>query len=415
VATTDAGVSPATAAADAAGGATGAGGSGLVLPVYPFERLGPVRELAAAHEGGVVDLSVGTPCDPPPPAVLEALGSSGTERGYPSSAGSRALREAASAWVARRFGVEVAPGAVAACVGTKELVAGIPHWLRLRTPKRDTVFYPAIAYPTYAMGALLAGCRAVPVDRGADGSLALDAIGPADAARGLCLWVNSPGNPTGDLEDLAQAAAWGRRHGVPVLSDECYAEFTWESEPRTILSEGSEGVLALHSASKRSNLAGLRVGFYAGDPDLVGYLSSLRQHAGFMVPGPVQAAAVAAYGDDSHVVTQRERYRERMLRFTAILASAGVAAKTPGGSFYLWVKAAEADGFGEAARSGDTGREGAGWGFTRTLARAGGALVSPGDFYGPAGCDYVRIALVQPMDRIELVGERLGRWAAAGD
>jgi succinyldiaminopimelate transaminase len=405
VATTDAREAPAAKAAAGAGGeaANTHAGRGLVLPVYPFERLGPIREVAAAHEGGVVDLSVGTPCDPPSPAVLEALATSGTERGYPSSAGSRALREAASAWVGRRFGVEVSPRAVAVCVGTKELVAGIPHWLRLRTPERDTVFYPAVAYPTYAMGALLAGCRAVPVGRGVDGSLALDTIAAADASRGLCLWVNSPGNPTGELEDLAQAAAWGRLHGVPVLSDECYADYTWAGEPRTILSEGSEGVLALHSASKRSNLAGLRVGFYAGDPDLVAYLSSLRQHAGFMVPGPVQAAAVAAYSDDSHVESQRERYRDRLLRFLAILDSVGVSAKMPGGSFYLWVKAF--DGLVEG--------EGTGWGFTRFLARAGGVLVSPGEFYGPAGADYVRIALVQPMDRIELVAERLGKWAAA--
>ncbi len=196
--------------------------------------------------------------------------------------------------MARRLGVSVDPANLAACVGTKELVAGVPQWLRLRRPDLDTVLYRTISYPTYAMGATLAGCRAVPYAH-------LEAIDPQDAARALCLWVNVPGNPTGDLVDLGVAAAWGRAHGVPVLSDECYVEFTWDGPPRTILEHGLEGVLAVHSLSKRSNLAGPRAGFYAGDPSLVHYLAEVRKHAGFMVPGPVQAAGVAAWADDEHV------------------------------------------------------------------------------------------------------------------
>ena len=166
------------------------------------------------------------------------------------------------------------------------------------------------------MGATLAGCRAVAVDVEGGG---LDAVDPDDAARALCLWVNTPGNPTGALTDLGAAAAWGRAHGVPVLSDECYVEFTWADRPRTILEHGAEGVLAVHSLSKRSNLAGLRAGFYAGDPALVHYLSEVRKHAGAMVPGPVQAAATVALGDDVHVDAQRERYAERIEFFREVL------------------------------------------------------------------------------------------------
>ncbi len=356
----------------------------FVPPPYPYDRLEGLKHRADQLPGGVVDLSIGTPCDPPPDVVVEALARSGAERGYPPSIGTPAYREAAAGWMVRRLGVTVDPAQVAACVGTKELVAGLPQWLRLRRPDLDTVLYPAISYPTYAMGATLARCRAVPYG-------ALDEIEPVDAARALCIWVNVPGNPTGALGDLGAAAGWGRAHGVPVLSDECYVEFTWDGPPHTILEHGVEGVVAVHSLSKRSNLAGARAGFYAGDPDLVGYLAEVRKHAGFMVPGPVQSAAVAAWGDDAHVDLQRERYLTRLEAMAAALGQIGVQAARPSGAFYLWVRADDADGYSLASR----------------LADEGGALVSPGEFYGPAGTGHVRIAVVQPDDRIALVAERL--------
>lgn len=372
-------------------------------PTYPYDRLAPIEELAARHAGGVVDLSIGTPGDPPPAAVVEALATSGTERGYPASAGSARLLDAARGWMERRFGVAVARGEVGACIGTKELVAGVPQWLRLRSPGRDTVLHPMTAYPTYEMGALLAGCRAVAVPSRPDGTMALDAIDDEDAARALCLWTNSPSNPTGALDDLEAAATWGRHRGVPVLSDECYSEYTWEGSPRSILEHGLEGVVAVHSISKRSNCAGLRAGFYAGDPDLVHYLIEVRRHAGFMVPGPVQLAAAVALEDDAHVTAQRERYRRRLERFRDILAALGVAAPIPAGGFYLWVRV-PADGLGGQIEPG----EGPEWGFTRALAERGGVLVSPGEFYGAAGAGHVRIALVVGDERIELVASRLG-------
>ena len=364
--------------------------AGFQPPPYPYDRLDDLRRVADELPGGAVDLSIGTPYDPPPDAVVAALGASGAERGYPASVGTPAFREAAAGWLQRRFGAEVDPGDVAACVGTKELVAGLPHWLRLRTPDRDTVLYPEISYPSYAMGATLAGCRAVPYAALAD-------IDPDDAARALCLWVNSPANPTGELADLGAAAAWGRARGVPVLSDECYIEFTWQGPGRTIVAGGAEGVVAVHSLSKRSNLAGARVGFYTGDPELVRYLSEVRKHAGFMVPGPVQAAAVAAFDDDRHVDEQRERYRGRLELMAAALAAVGVDCAVPDGAFYLWVPAPGGDA----------------WALARRLAAEAGAVVSPGEFYGPAGADHVRIAVVQPDERLALVAQRLG--VAAGE
>lgn len=368
--------------------------AGFQPPPYPYDRLEPLKAKAAAHDGGLVDLSIGTPCDPPPPEVVAALASSNAERGYPASIGSPALREAASGWMSTRFGLDVASSAVAACVGTKEFVATTPQWLKLRTPDRDTVLYPAISYPTYEMGAILAGLRPLPVPVDDAWRLDLAAIDPADAARALCLWVNSPGNPAGNLDDLRAAAAWGRDNGVLVLSDECYVEFTWTAEPTTILADGLDGVVAVHSLSKRSNLAGVRAGFYAGDPDVVHYLGEVRKHAGLMVPGPVQAAAVVALSDQAHVEAQRERYSSRLERLASLLKEAyGVDAPLPGGGFYLWIRAPEDDA----------------WGFAERLAADAGVLVSPGEFYGPAGSSHVRIAVVQPDEKIDLAEERLRR------
>jgi aspartate/methionine/tyrosine aminotransferase len=283
-------------------------------------------------------------------------------------------------------------------VGTKELVASVPHVLRLREPEKDTVLYPAVSYPTYAMGAELAGCRAVPVPPapGRLGGLNLDAIEPADAERALVLWSNSPSNPTGGLGDLGAEAAWGRAHGVPVFSDECYAEFTWDGAPRSVLQHGRDGVVAVHSLSKRSNLAGVRVGFYAGDAELVEFLRAVRQHAGLMVPGPAQAAGVAALADDAHVEVQRARYRERLVYLGGALGGYGCPVMPPEGGFYLWVPV-PADRWPDA------------WAMAEGLATDGGILVSPGDLYGEGGAGHVRVALVQPMERLALVGERLAR------
>ncbi|MGH9064936.1 MAG: aminotransferase class I/II-fold pyridoxal phosphate-dependent enzyme, partial [Acidimicrobiales bacterium] len=295
----------------------------------------------------------------------------------------------------------------------------LPHWLRLRRPESDTVLYPALAYPTYAMGAELAGCRAVAVPLAPDGSGRLDlgAVSVADAERALALWVNSPANPTGCLDDLGAAAAWGRDRGVPVLSDECYVAFTWHGRGRSILEHGLEGVLAVHSLSKRSNLAGARAGFYAGDPDLVHYLSEVRRHAGLMVPGPVQAAAAVALEDEEHVEAQRARYRERLGLFAPVLRGLGLDAPLPAGAFYLWAgvpdgRAGGAAGPGPASGPGPAweGHEpqSPAWAWTEHLARVGGVVVSPGDLYGPGGDRHLRVALVAPLGRLELVARRLG-------
>lgn len=371
--------------------------SGFVPPPYPYARLNDLKVEILERHDSVVDLSIGAPFDPPPEFVVAALATSNTERSYPPSIGTLEYREAASRWFQRRFDVTVDADNIAATVGSKEFVALLPQLMSLRTPARDTVLYPSISYPSYEMGATLAGCRAVSVPFRADGSMDLDAVAAEDVERALLLWSNSPGNPTGQLDDLEAAAEWGRANGVPVFSDECYIEFTWSSRGRTILEHGMDGVVAVHSLSKRSNFAGARAGFYAGDANIVRYLRSVRQHAGLMVPGPVQAAAAVALDDDEHVQLQRDRYHRRMTLMAEVLGEwSGEAVELPHGGFYLWIPAED------------------GWGYATELAHSSGAVVSPGEFYGAAGARNVRVAVVQPDDQIELVAERLRRSTRNG-
>jgi succinyldiaminopimelate transaminase len=374
---------------------------GFVPPPYPHDRLREFRAVAEAVPGGLVDCSVGTPVDPMPEIAQRALAeSAAAATGYPPAIGAPAYREAAASWIGRRFGVAVSPDAVLACIGTKELVASLPRLLSLRDPSRDTVLYPGVAYPTYEMGARLAGLRAVPVPLDERWLLDLSRISEDDAARTLVVWVNEPGNPTGasgGARHLRAVVDWARERGAVVASDECYAEFTYDESgapaaPATALGVGHDRVLAVHSLSKRSNMAGLRAGFGAGDAALVSYLGEVRKHAGLMTPAPVQAAATAALADDSHVDEQRVRYARRRALAQEALLDWGLVHDGGPSTFYLWLRSSD-------------GRED-GWSITRRLAEQG-LLVAPGDLYGPDGSAYVRLSLTQTDDRLALAFERL--------
>jgi aspartate/methionine/tyrosine aminotransferase len=292
----------------------------------------------------------------------------------------------------RKFEVSIPTSQIAACIGSKEFVATTPQYMKLRSPDRDTVLFPAVSYPTYEMGAILAGCRPVAVPMTPTGGLDVAKISASDISRALMIWSNSPNNPTGDLDDLKSIAQWGRKYRVPVFSDECYVEFTWSRQPESILQHGVDGVIALHSLSKRSNLAGVRVGFYAGDNDIVNYLKEVRKHVGMLVPGPTQAAAVVALNDDAHVTVQRDVYLRRLETLATVLSKwSGFKIDLPKGGFYLWFDAKD------------------GWAFAEQLAKEGGALVSPGDFYGAGGANNVRVAVVAPDAKIALVAQRLAK------
>jgi succinyldiaminopimelate transaminase len=376
---------------------TGAPTGGFVPPPYPHDRLDALRRLADALPGGVVDCSIGNPVDPIPEVALHALTESApSATSYPPSRGTPELRDAAVQWFQRRFGFYLDAAQVIACVGTKELVVALPHLLHLRNPSRDTILYPAISYPSYAMGAELAGLRAVPVPLDDAWQLDLGRVSDQDAQRALLLWTNDPGNPTAAIAGGAATDAqveWARARGVILAADECYVEFTGEGiPPTTALLSGTDGVLALHSLSKRSNMAGMRVGFVAGDAELVHFLGETRKHAGLIVPTPIQAAATAALGDDEHVFVQRDRYERRRALMLNGLAAHGLIHDGGPARFYLWLRATE---------SADDG-----WEIAARLAEAG-TLVAPGSLYGAAGADHVRLALTQPDDRLELALERL--------
>ena len=374
---------------------------GFVPPPYPHDRLDALKEVAAAAPGGLVDCSVGTPVDPMPDVAVRALiDAAAAATGYPATIGSVAYRAAAAAWIERRFGCSVTPDQIVACVGTKELVASLPRALSLRDPSRDIVLYPAASYPTYAMGATLAGLQAVPVPVDDHWHLDLQAVSDADAARALVVWLNDPSNPTGvtaSPSEMLAAVTWARERGIIVASDECYAEFTYDDDgapapPVTALAAGNDRVLAVHSLSKRSNMAGVRAGFVAGDHELVTYLGEVRKHGGLMTPAPVQAAAAAALGDDVHVREQQQRYARRRAVAISALEARGLVHDGGPSTFYLWLRTREG--------SSD------GWSITAELA-ATGLLVAPGEFYGDAGASHARMALTVTDDDLARACERL--------
>ena len=393
------------------------------LPDFPWDSLAPYKERASSHAGGLVDLSVGTPVDPTPEVVRAALATASDAHGYPQTWGTRALREAVAAWFARRRGVpDLDPDGVLPTVGSKELVAWLPTLLGIGPG--DVVAFPAVAYPTYDIGARIAGATPQPVH-------SLTGLGPMTSiTTPKLLWVNSPSNPTGQVlgvEHLAKVVRWARDHGVIIASDECYAELDWRAGD-TALATGlpspgavpsildpqvcggsHEGLLAIYSLSKQSNMAGYRAAFAAGDTALVGRLLEIRKHAGMMVPWPVQEAMLAALGDDTHVGLQKARYGIRRRDLLSALEGAGYRVDHSDAGLYLWT--ARDDGEGSAESDRDSGprsvsRPGADWSLVSEMADLG-ILVAPGSFYGPAGAGHVRIALTASDERIDAAVQRL--------
>lgn len=355
------------------------------LPDFPWDQLAGVKATAAAHPDGIADLSVGTPVDPVPSAVRAALADNANWPGYPTVHGTAELRGAYAGWLDRAHGVQIDSSAVLPTVGSKELIAALPSQLGLEPD--ELVVVPEIAYPTYEVGALMAGCRVLRADSTA-------AIGPERAAM---VWVNSPSNPTGKvapIEHLAKVVSWARSRGTIVVSDECYIDLGWEATPISVLHPdvcGGDhtGLLAVHSLSKRSNLAGYRAGFVSGDPRIVAELVGLRKHLGLMQPGPIQAAATAALDDDAHVLAQRSRYSTRRGKLLDAFESVGFTVEHSEAGLYLWCTRDE-----PAADS------------VQWLAERG-ILVAPGTFYGPAGARHIRVALTATDERVAAACERL--------
>ncbi|MGW9414438.1 succinyldiaminopimelate transaminase [Arthrobacter cupressi] len=370
---------------------------GLDLPDYPWEAMAPYLAKASEHPGGVVNLSIGTPVDPTPDLIRDALAAASDAHGYPTVHGTAGLRQAVSDWFAARRGVHgLDPKDVLPTVGSKELVAWLPFLLGLRPG--DVVVRPTVAYPTYDIGATLAGATAVAADD-------LDELDAATRAKVRLVWVNSPGNPTGSVRDAASLKAiveQARQVGAVVASDECYAELGWgewdaqrggEAVPSILdprVSGGSnDGLLSVYSLSKQSNLAGYRAAFVAGDSAIVANLVNSRKHAGMIVPFPVQEAMRVALGDAGHVLAQKDLYRSRRERLLPALEGFGLKIHESKAGLYLWATAGEAT-----------------WDTVQRFAELG-IVVGPGVFYGDAGNGFVRVALTGSDERIDAAVERL--------
>lgn len=359
----------------------------LELPDFPWDTLVPFSDEARTHPDGIVDLSVGSPVDPTPAPIREALAAATDAHAYPATAGSPALREAIVDWYARRRGVpDLTVANVIPTIGSKEFVALVPTLLGLGPG--DVVVQPTAAYPSYAVGAAVVGATVLSSDEPDEW--------PAETK---LVWLNSPGNPDGrvhSLEFLRRAVVRARELGAVIANDECYAELDWQSgEPTPSIlhpdvTQGSRRLtLSVYSLSKQSNLAGYRAGFVAGCSDLVGELLAARKHLGLMPPAPVQAAMIAALGDDEHVAAQKELYRARREVLVAALEGAGFRIDGSRAGLYLW-----------ATRDEDC------WTTVASLARLG-ILVAPGSFYGAAGQRYVRVALTATDERLAAAAGRL--------
>ena len=357
------------------------------LPAFTWDQIAPLGEKARLHPDGVVDLSIGTPVDPVPAVIQAALAAASDAPGYPATAGTAALRTAAADWLARSVSVSASPDHVLPVIGTKEFIAWLPVMLGLGPG--DVMVYPELAYPTYDIGARLAGASAVAAD-------SLFSLGPA---RVRLVWVNSPSNPTGrvlPVSHLRKVVEWARERGAVVASDECYITLGWEASPVSVLHPSVCGgsydrVLAVHSLSKRSNLAGYRAGFVTGDPALVASLLAVRKQAGMMMPGPVQAAMAAALSDEEHAVAQRERYAARRSVLRAAFTRAGWSVEHSEAGLYLWLAHPSHDG----------------WSAAELLASDCGILVTPGTLYGPSGARHIRVALTATDERAAAAASRL--------
>ena len=358
------------------------------LPPYTWDRIAPLGEKARLHPDGAVDLSMGMPVDPVPLLIREALAAASDAPGYPATRGTSALRSSAAGWLERSLSVPTSPDDVLPVIGTKEFIAWLPVMLGLGPG--DVMVYPELAYPTYDIGARLAGATAV----------ASDGLVSAGPSRVRLVWLNSPSNPTGrvlPVSHLRKVVQWARERGAVVASDECYIGFGWEASPVSVLHPsvcgGSfDGVLAVHSLSKRSNLAGYRAGFVTGDPALVASLLAIRKQAGMIVPAPVQAAMTAALGDDAHAVEQRGRYAARRSVLRAAFTAAGWSVEHSEAGLYLWLRHPSCDG----------------WAAAELLAADCGILVTPGPVYGAAGAGHVRVALTATDERVAAAAARLG-------
>ncbi|MFM6978075.1 MAG: succinyldiaminopimelate transaminase [Micrococcales bacterium] len=359
------------------------------LPEYPWEQLKPYSAKAALHERGAVDLSVGSPVDPTPSIIQEALNASSNAPGYPSTGGSVEFKNAVVEWFARRRGVEgLTPDQVMPTIGSKELISFLP--LLMGLGPGDVVVQPKVAYTAYVVGAALCGAQIISEDD--------PSKWPSNTK---LVWINSPGNPDGrviDVHELKAAVDRARELGALLASDECYAELGWDDwseklipsalDPR-VCGNSHEGILVCYSLSKQSNLAGYRAAFAVGEAKLIKGLVNLRMHSGLNTPAPMQKVMTVALGDYEHVAVEKELYRERREILLAAVRGYGFELSDSQAGLYLWAT------LGEDC-----------WKTVDRMAELG-IVVVPGTFYGEHSTQHVRFSLTATDAKIEEAANRL--------
>jgi acetylornithine aminotransferase len=349
------------------------------MATYPFVRLEEARRRLVAAGVEVIDFGKGDPNEPTDPMIRQALIDAVPERApYPLAQGLPELRQAASDWCKRRFGVAVDPDTeIVPTYGSKEAIFSLAQVLD--TAGRTVVFGEP-AYPVYERGALFAGAKVqtLPLLRENSFLPDVDAI-PDDTA---IVWVNYPHNPTGavaPLEFYERLAAAAAERGFYIASDEAYSELWFDQSPPSVLQLADRSrALVFQTLSKRSSMTGYRSGFVAAPAEIVAALKAYRPTVGTAPQEFVQRASVVAWNDERHVDETRARYRAKRDVMIPAIQAKGWEIVASEATMYLWVVGPAPDALLER-----------------------GILVSPGEFFGPSGAGYVRFALVPTLDECE--------------
>jgi len=361
------------------------------LADYPMVELERRKEAVAARGLTLYDFSIGDPVEETPAFIRQALHAAvHPHLGYPSIAGAADLRAAIAGYVARRFGVDLDPATqILPTAGSKEAVFHTPLLVVDPAAPDRAVVFPDPGYPAYQRGVLFAGGEAVAVPLDGDHVFRPWTLPEALLQRTRMIWLNSPHNPSGavtSLAELQRAADLCRERDILLVCDEAYADIFHGEPPPSLLQAGTEGVLVLHSLSKRSGMTGYRSGFLAGDAAMIARMRKLRSNPGLSSPDFVNAAARAAWSDDAHVAERRGLFRAKRQLLLDLFEELGLEVHGAEATIYLWVRV-------------PAGHDDESW---AALLLDRGIVVSPGRMFGVegAGRSYVRLALVPSVEEI---------------
>ena len=364
------------------------------LAPYPMEELAKIRNQLFAEGKKVFDFGTGDPQIPVWKPIRDAIKESiGEISQYPSIRGTPELQNSIWNYLERRHSLKNRDDFVILPTnGSKEAVFHIALSLVGRAGGRRTIAYPNPGYPVYGSGINFSGGIPYPVDLKRDNNYLLEPWNLPEAVKSdlAAVWINYPHNPTGATASekyLNELVEWCESNDTILLSDDCYVDiYTSESQPLSPLSLGSRNVISFMSLSKRSGLTGFRSGFIAGEKSLISPLIKARSNLGVGTPAHIQAGAVVAWSDDTHVEERRLIFSERVEYAHRELNRIGLKCLKPKGGFYLWceIPAGATDAVG----------------FALSLAREG-VICSPSNWLGENVEGYVRFALVPELSSIK--------------